>query len=310
MTSNALTGCFIERPEDSHVTSRERILRQSAWYDEPKGVRLEAEAGRFPAYLPSTTALLAERGLAILEFDRALTTAELISLASTFGTPMPQPNPRTRPWVDNEVVLNLRADLSETEDLAWQLLFAENYVMLHTELAAKPAEAQPRWLLLECVEPPTRDAGGQTVLVAGERIQSALDERTRRILANTRLSSYPDAPSVLHRRHGREIFNFKDSGGHVPFEWLYEGPAEAITPSDVGAALRALLAALYEPDAVVGVHWTPHAVAIFDNRRFFHGRTFVYRQAGRPRHLRRVRVTESASDADRRDKCLRHREKE
>jgi alpha-ketoglutarate-dependent taurine dioxygenase len=289
-----IAGCLAQWPGDDHVVLREHAFRRALWYDEPAGVRIDVDAGRPRVHRRMAAELLDEFGVAVLQFDRALSSCELVEFANFFGDPLPQPNPRTAPWVEDRVILDLRADFSETDDLEWRLLFAENYVMAHTEMAAKPLSKQPRWIVLQCVEPPLPDAGGQTVLVAGVRVHGRLDVRTLRTLAGTRQLGEWNVPPILRRRAGIPAFSFRDPGGTAPIRWRFREPGGPDGPrvelADVDGALRALLKALYEPQGLAGIRWTQHAVAIFDNTRFFHARTFVRRHIGPARHLRRIRI--------------------
>jgi Taurine catabolism dioxygenase TauD, TfdA family len=170
-------------------------------------------------------------------------------------------------------------------------LFAENYVMLHTELAVKPVENQPRYIILHCIEPPRYDDGGQTILARMDDVRHALNERQAAIMLHTRHAGHASAPQFLRRCGTREIFAFKDVGGR-DLPWCYQGDDRTVTPEDVNAAIATLLSALYEPAGIVGFHWKRWTLGAIDNTRFFHGRTFVHRPAkSRARHLRRVRIS-------------------
>jgi alpha-ketoglutarate-dependent taurine dioxygenase len=289
-----MVGRFVESAADRHVALRERTLRRLRWFPAPTGVEaIPARADESQGYIAKARTALDARGVALLQLDRALSNSELISLSETFGTPLSQPNPRTQPWVEDHVILNLRADHSETDDHAWGLLFAENYVMLHTELAARPATSQPRHILLQCIEPPPPNGGGQTVLVAMDRVRRSLGDRQAAILQETRHVEHPTAPPFLRREGRRDIFSFKDvhKGG---IAWRYDGGDPSVVSGDLDDALRKLLLALYDPVGVTGIWWKRSTLAIIDNQRFLHGRTFAPRGADRPpRHLRRVRVSSS-----------------
>jgi alpha-ketoglutarate-dependent taurine dioxygenase len=286
-----LMGRFVERAADRHVGQRETILRRRRWYPEPNGVyRIQARANGPFGLLPVVREQLTAYGAALLAFDRVLSNRELVRFAEAFGTPLPQPNPRTQPWVDDRVILNLRADFAETADHTWGLLFAENYVMLHTELAARPAEVQPRYVLLQCVEPSPRDMGGQTVLVDMDRVRHSLTDRQAAILKATCRSGDGAGPPFLRHSGDREIFSFKDEAEEgIP--WNYERDGQPVVRQEVNDAIRRLLSALYDAANVTGFYWQPGTLGIIDNHRLFHGRTFAPRAcADRPRHLRRVRV--------------------
>ena len=286
-----MIGRFVEDPGDRHVGLRQAVLRHDPWYPCPEGIGSRgASADDLGTCAGRLTVELQSRGAALLELDRALSNWELIELASALGTPLEQPNPRTQPWVEDGVILNLRAEHAETTDLGWGLLFAENYVRLHTELAGRPVPSQPRYIILQCIQPPRRDAGGQTILVPMEAVRRALTDRQAEILRATRGCRDAGGSPVLRRDHGRDIFVFKDAEGEDLW-WRYEGDDPSVTSYEVNDILRVLLGALYEPSAVVGFPWRAWALGAIDNTRFFHGRTFVHRpRDGPPRHLRRVRV--------------------
>jgi len=289
-----MIGTFLEQSTDAHMALRQEVLRRKTWFPTPPWLQTHAcSADDVAASSAIAAAALDALGAAFLQFDRELSNAELIALAATLGDPLTQPNPRTQPWVDDGVILNLRAEQDETDDQEWGLLFAENYVMLHTELAAKPVAGQPRYVLLCCVEAPQFDDGGQTLLVSMEEVVSRLSRREAGILQRTWPARNPGAPPFLRFEGQRAVFSFKDAEGEQT-AWIFDGADDMrVTVGDVNAAIQALLRALYEPAGVMGFHWQPHALAVFDNMRCFHGRTFGQRPTnGRPpRHLRRVRVT-------------------
>jgi len=234
-----------------------------------------------------------KHGSALARFDRLLSNSEFIEVASYFGTPMLQPNPKTQPWVDEQVILNLRAEREETADVEWGLLFAENFIVLHTELALKPAAHQPRYILLLCVEPPLPGAGGQTIVVPMDAVARCLNAAHSRMLRRTRYARIPDAPPFLRSENGRDVFSIRDPGG-AGLEWHYEdGDQPGAAAAEVNAAIRSFLSSLYSPDTIRGIPWQRNLLAVIDNQRVFHGRTFGGRplSGGAPRHLRRIRVS-------------------
>jgi alpha-ketoglutarate-dependent taurine dioxygenase len=286
-----MEGSFLERPDDVHVALRQRVLRSDAWYPPPPGLDSPPVVVVDPSGIAdSLSSGLAERGSANLQLDRQLTNAELIGVAAELGTLQAQRDSRLEPWMEDDVILNLRADNAEIQERDWRLLFAENYVMLHTELANRPLAIQPQYLLFQCVEPPVRDTGGQTVLVAMDDVRRRLTDRQADVLAVTRHADYPDSPPILSHETGQWVFTYKDAEAE-PVPWSYTGPQADVTPEEVEGALRALLQAMYDPSLVFGLHWEKAAIGAFDNHRFFHGRTAVRHQTeGNPRHLRQIKV--------------------
>jgi hypothetical protein len=287
----AIEGVFDEQPTAAHVRRRQAVLREQRWYPSTRAAsatRIDAE--NVVAVFAHLKVGLESHGVATVQLDRILTNDEFISLAGLLGVPQLQEDARLQPWVEDQVILNVRADRLETEDLEWELLFAENYVMLHTELAGRMVESQVRHLLFQCVGAPPVDRGGQTLLVSMDTIRKAITDRQAAILTATRHTGYSDPPSFLSRIESRDVFAFKDAeGDSIP--WRYNGGDDTVTGEEVQGSIAALLAAMYDPSTVTGISWTPHMLAAFDNRRFFHGRALSPREPDRPRrHLREVRV--------------------
>ncbi len=230
----------------------------------------------------------------MLPLDRLLTNAELLAVAEGLGR-VQALDPTLHPWAEESLILNIRADRPEMRERDWRTLFAENYLKFHTELADRPLAAQPQYLLFQCVEPPPRDAGGQTVLAPMDEVRRRLTNGEATILRHVRSAKWRNAPTFLSHDAGREVFALDDFEGEVLL-WRYEGDDPAVTRADVENALRALVLAMYEPSSILGLHWERLSVAAIDNHRYFHGRTFVRRQAdGPPRHLRQVRVFPAAA---------------
>jgi len=291
----AMQGTLTESQHESYARTRAALLRQREWFT--SGIELvEAKAECLQQASECLQREVKTHGLALAHFDRLLSNSDYIALASYFGAPMLQPNPKTQPWVDERVILNLRAEREETADVEWGLLFAENFIVLHTELALKPAAQQPRYILLLCVEPPLPDAGGQTIVVPMDAVARGLVPAHARALCRIHYARIPDAPPFLRIEDGRAVFSIRDPGG-AALEWKYDDGDESCAGVDgVNAAIRSFLTALYDPDIIRGIPWQRNLLAVIDNRRVFHGRTFGGRplNGGAPRHLRRIRVSRDA----------------
>ncbi len=290
-TTVSLEGVLREEPTDPHVARRQQVLRRQQWYPAPPGTApQDVSADDLVDAFARIKVGVETHGVVLLRFDRLLTNAELISLAGLLGVAQQQSDPRLAEYVEDDVILNLRAEHAETEDLTWQLLFAENYVMMHTELAGRLIPEQVRYLMFQCVTAPLRDQGGQTLLVPMDRVRAHLTDRQAAILQRTRHGGYANPPMVLTIHEGREVFAIKDAEGE-DLPWRYDGGDATVTPDEVDLAVRALLAAIYhEPDAY-GVPWEPLVLGVFDNTRYLHARTFSRQPVDAPpRHLREVRV--------------------
>ncbi len=286
-----MLGILTERPSGQYPELRERVLRQNEWFRWPLGCNPQsAAAGNLANIAPTLKSGLEAYGVVSLKLDRLLSNDEFIRVANALGAPQLLRDPRMQGYVEDGVVLNLRADHPETHDRTVDLLFAENYVMAHTELSAMPTGAQPRYLMFQCMEPPARDAGGQTLLMPMDVVRSRLSSEQAQILMATGYASYPDAPPFLRQERHRYVFSFKDAGGEV-VPWRYEPSVAGVKSVDVNRALQALLTAIYQPDGVFGLHWERYMLGVFDNTRFFHARTFVQRLDRKPpRQLREIRI--------------------
>ncbi len=285
-----MEGVLVEHGQDAHVHGRQEVLRRQPWYPSPVPAPVNARADDLPGLYALLAVDLRARGVVTVSLDRLLTNDEFVTLAGLFGLLQQHADERLQDHVEDGVILNLRADEAETDDRTWRLLFAENYVMLHTELAGRPVASQVRHLLFQCVWPPDRDKGGQTLLVPMAGVVRRLTRRQAVVLAATRHAGFRDPPPFLSPFEGRPVVAFKDTEGE-PLPWRYEGDDPTVTAEEVNDALRALLSAMYDPAITFGIPWEPNLLGAFDNTRFLHGRTFSRRVPGRePRHLREVRV--------------------
>jgi alpha-ketoglutarate-dependent taurine dioxygenase len=292
-----MQGILRDRPHDAHVALRERVLRQEAWYPAPPGADPHmADAGDLETLAERLRTGLAAHGSTIFPLNRLLTNQELLAVAERLGR-VQALDPTLHPWAEQGLILNIRAERAEMPERDWRTLFAENYLKLHSELADRPLGVQPRYLLFQCVEPPRRDSGGQTVLVPMEAVRRRLDPREAAILTGVRWAKYRDPPPFLSWYEGREVFALDDFEGETLL-WRYEGEEPGVTREEVESVLRALILAMYQPNDMLGLHWEQRSVAAFDNHRYFHGRTFVPPSVdGPPRHLRQVRVFPAAAPA-------------
>jgi alpha-ketoglutarate-dependent taurine dioxygenase len=264
-----LEGSFTEQPGDPHVGLRERLLASGAELPEPARGSLER------------VGLLAE------QFDDTLDEDAFLAFGARLGTPMPESHPSVQRFVQRDVILNLVSEHGPTDDAERQP-FATNYLTLHTESSGRPVALQPCFIVLMCLEPGDDSADAQTVLVPMAAVARALGDRELAVLSRTRYAACAPAETIVRRTDDRHVFAFRDFAGDE-LRWAYDG--DDGSEDDVNDALRALLAAMYQPGAMLGVRWRRAKLVAIDNMRFFHGRT-----AGTgatpvtPRHLQRLRI--------------------
>jgi alpha-ketoglutarate-dependent taurine dioxygenase len=275
-------GLFLGHQPIIYAGQRRAILERAHWYPAPGEIH-PCAADDLPHVADTLLAGTTKTGVGLCLLDRLLGTPELHRLAEQIGAPQPFADSRLHDHVENGTVLQLRADLESTDDRQWKLLFSDEPVVMHTELAMCAPEIQPRWLLFHCVRPPSHDTGGQTLVVSMLDVFHALDPADRAILETTRLAGA--VSPFLRYDDGRPVFVFKD--GEDPYRWEHFGSADE---AGVTKALAALGTALYQKAAVRGVPWRRGMVALVDNHRVFHARSRTRRRGASPRWLQEIRL--------------------
>ena len=281
-----LRGEFTEHPTDEHCALRDRLLAEDAVHPTPEGV-LEAEAAAFPETgVARLRDQLERRGLALVQLDEPLPNDSFRRLGDLLGTPTPETDPAVQPYVDDTVILNLRADQGRTADVSLQP-FATGPLTLHSEGSGRAVAEQPRYIVLMCCDPGTA-ASASTVLVPMEAVTARLSDEDLHLLMATRYADRPGVPTVARRDGRRVVYSFRDFHG-TPLRWTCQAPRA--DEQAVHGAMRRLLAEMYRPEPAYAVTWRRGLLVVIDNHRFFHGRTAGSAQGGdRPRHLKRLRV--------------------
>ncbi|MCD0451618.1 TauD/TfdA family dioxygenase [Actinocorallia sp. API 0066] len=277
-----MIGVFRPRPSDPHVARRRAVLQGGLPLPEATGAPItpDALAGR-PSAPPGRDGLLRA------DLAEPLSTERFLAFGDGLGKPLPESDPFVLPWVEHGVVLNLVDEYAHPEDPARQP-FSAAALTLHSERSDRAVAAQPRYVVLMCCAADPAERLAQTVLVPMASVHDALTPDERRVLAATRCRSDHDVPPILRYVQGRPVFAFRDLGD-APFRWVC--PDGAASPAEVDGALRALLAAMYQPRNATGIRWRRGTLAVIDNTFSFHGRSAAG-AARRPRrrHLKRLRI--------------------
>lgn len=199
---------------------------------------------------------------------------------------MPETDAAVLPYVEHGIMLNLTADAGRTSDASLQP-FATNFLTLHTEGSTRPADRQPRYIVLMCCEPGYGTAA-RTVLVPMAEVRRRLSTRDADLLSRVRYRDAAAMPPLLRDVGGCPVFSFRDFHTQ-PLEWVLDG--EEAEAGEVDPALRRLLTAMYRPAGSRAVEWQRGMLLAVDNHRFFHGRTAGDgRVPETPRHLKRLRL--------------------
>ncbi|HTZ44969.1 MAG TPA: TauD/TfdA family dioxygenase [Jatrophihabitans sp.] len=231
---------------------------------------------------PRVARQLSDHGVAGLRLPAPLGAQDFLDFGRRLGRPIPESDPAIAEFVEHDVLLNLRG---ESRSAAVALApFTTGELTLHTEGSRRPADRQPRYIVLMCLEPGLA-AGAQTLLVPASAVLAALAPAAAETLRHTRERVVAGTPTVLRDQDGAQVFSFRDLGDE-PFHWESTAGEEAVT-----VALTALIEACYTVSPLYGVRWQRGDLLVIDNHRWFHGRSRGRRSAGdRIRHLQRLRV--------------------
>ncbi|WNV84990.1 TauD/TfdA family dioxygenase [Umezawaea sp. Da 62-37] len=292
-SSKRYAGTFLGVDDDLLRARRAEVLDHPRWYPEPEWLRSDAVSAadllNDDAVFGGVVGTLDAFGAVEIDLDRPLTAEEFVFFGALLGRPMPETAPDVRPYVERDVVLNLVAEHGIIADTGLQP-FSETALTLHTESSGKPTRDQPRHLVFQCLRAPEPDHGAQTLVVSGTRVHDVLDGAQRDVLEHCRYDADPAGPPILRELSGRPCFSFRDFADQ-PLRWVHDATDE-VDHERVNSAFRALTAALYDVDAVRGIHWRPNTVLVLDNTFGFHGRSAGVggRTPAERRHLMRLRI--------------------
>lgn len=284
-------GIFDPAANPAIAERRGRILFRRKWYPavgEPatsQGIALRA-AG-LARDVPAIRKLLNTTGFATVQLDRSLDDGEFIEFGRSFGTLMPESAAEISDFISRRYILDLQAKLPPGAPTELQP-FAEDPLTFHTEGSRRPTAQQPTLLVFQCIVPPVRDQGGQTLLRSAAQVSAMLAASSRAALAD--MTYDLDGMPPIYRDEGGGTFSFRDFGDS-PTRWRPVGSAGGLAAEEVGAALSDLLLTLYDERYVRGIWWQANGLVLIDNRRFFHGRSSgADGSQVHQRHLRRLRI--------------------
>ena len=284
------SGVFIEQPFHRHVALREAALRQAAWLPEPATLpRFELAAEALDASMSEVTAAVQEAGIAKLCLDRVLANDELVAFGRHFGDVMVHDtSPDLQGQLEGGHVFNLRQEHARTTGDYALALISRNELTMHSEVCVRSAPKQPRYIALLCLEPSPPDTGGQTVFVPMADIHARLSEDQAQMLGEAHFSEFLVSPPILSLREGRPVFSFRDFKNDLMW-WRYVG-ARPLVDGEFNRAIRVVLDGMYDARLWFGIAWSAAEVVIFDNWRFFHGRTLIQSETAARRHFKNIKI--------------------
>ena len=285
MGGTVLVSEFVEESTDDHCRLRRELLSSGSLPAPPTGFS-DSSAGFSDAAADHMLHCLDQRGLAVLQLADPLTNDAFRRLGALLGTAIPETDAAVQRYVEDGVILHLVAEEGRTSDVSLQP-FATTPLSLHSEGSGRAARDQPRYIVLMGCDPGT-DTSATTVLVPMAAVGSRLSDEDLRLLTSTRYEGRSGVPTVARREEGRIVYSFRDFQGS-PLRWVCD--ASGADETAVNQAFRRLLAGMYSPEEAYGVRWTRGLLVVIDNTSFFHGRSRgPERPAGRPRHLKRLRI--------------------
>lgn len=284
-------GLFVEHKSHRHVTLRDASLRRARWLPEPPWLpALGLTADSLMTRANIVTAALEVAGIVKVRLDRVLSNDELVAFGRRLGNVMVHDtSPKLRQQIDDGLVFNLREERAETTDDYALALISRNYLTLHAEVCVRPLNRQPRFIALLAVDPSPPDSGGQTVFVPMDAVCHRLAADELELLAEAHFSQFPESPPFFSWRDGRPVFSFRDFGDDLLW-WRYVGPRAPLRDDEFNAALRTLLNAMYAPGLMFGICWRPAELLVWDNWRFFHGRTLIQPTDAPRRHFKNIKI--------------------
>ena len=205
-----------------------------------------------------------------------------MALGKQFGSLLAETDPATAAYVHNSVVLSLRDELRSSDSRFTP--FTPGPLTLHTEGSRRPAEQQPRYIVLMCLDPGAAGDSSQTILTPIEQVVSGLTADDLWILERTRETVVEGTATFVRREGGQIRLSFRDLGAEP---YLLESPYD---PHIVAGALMSLVTACYAARPVLGTKWRRGDIIAIDNRRWMHGSTGAAPPNGHPRHLQRLRI--------------------
>ncbi|MGW1061772.1 TauD/TfdA family dioxygenase [Micromonospora rubida] len=287
-----LRGSFLERPHDRHIPQRAELLGGRPLPPPelvPEPVPAGWPVGQVEAVLRCQ---LTEHGLGLVDLGEPMTSAHLLELGHRFGEIMPETDPAVQPNVEDGRILHLISAEGDTADATRQP-FATSALSLHTEGSGRPADGQPRYIVLMCLHAGDDENAAQTVLVPFAGVDERLRQTDREILAHVRYDR-PGVPPIRRRVDGRPVFSFRDFQAET-LRWVSDTDQfDAVAVRD---ALAALLAEMYGGGAARGLQWRRGLLAVLDNTYAFHGRSAApFHGSTRHRHLKRLRITDRSGE--------------
>src|SRR5260370_590373 len=103
-----MNGTFVEQLTDKHIQLRQVLLASGTVLPSPDCHVVNARANDFPTVVSNDILNeLSKVGLAVIQLDEPLSNERFTALGLLLGTPMPETDATVKPYVEQEVILNI-----------------------------------------------------------------------------------------------------------------------------------------------------------------------------------------------------------
>lgn len=228
-------------------------------------------------------------GFVYLNLDRYLLNEELLEIGSSLGVAIPENtnDVATKDFIEEDVILNISSTYG-LQSIDNSRPFSINSLAMHTECSQRNLVDQPKYLMLVCYCS-GEHSSAKTLFVSMDEIINRLSDKDIELLSNTRYQNVKST-YIINNSNDKLFFSFRDFGSRK-LSWVYDGTNKNITNHEVNSAIKNLLSIIYNVDLIKSINWSERDFLIFDNSRFFHGKTSAKTldQKGN-RLLKRIRI--------------------
>ncbi len=234
---------------------------------------------------------LDQNGIVLIDVGRSFSNANFISFMKRIGNLIEETSAVDQKYIEDKFVLNLKTEINSDISMENEP-FSVNSLRFHVERAFADLSKQPNYLALYCINASPDENGGQTIIYPMDKMyryfsSSDLELMKRMFPISSDRKIVSQNPILnLDSKRGIEYFSYRDLGTYGT-DWFVKkcGEFDDGAVKSVADKMEWVLS-LYEN--INALKWMPHYLYIFDNKKYFHGRTEQVR--ANKRHLKRIRV--------------------
>lgn len=220
---------------------------------------------------------LGKVGVAFVDLQRPVIPEDMLALAYGLGTPIKETSPLALANADPTGHIVRITSKRENAAAMTEQVLSTDYMGMHLDHALAPQASQPDYVLLGCETPPTEDIGGQTIMVDGNDLvrsltytqQQVLGRSYQRILDPTLTDPMTSSEPLLRTKSdGTRYISIWDAGKYGEVWDLKTNSENEDIAEKTIEHLRQ-----YSDNNAKAIPWIAGRIAVWDNKRFLHGRT-------------------------------------